>query len=63
MPSNIIFVEIKWSVISARPPPQAKTVSTAAFKHLAGWLATILAIEGFGDAGREMHLRTRRTAS
>lgn len=21
MPSNIIFVEIKWSVISARPPP------------------------------------------
>lgn len=44
-------------------PPQAKTVSTAAFKHLAGWLATILAIEGFGDAGREMHLRTRRTAS
>lgn len=45
------------------PPPQAKTVSTAAFKHLAGWLATILAIEGFGDAGREMHLRTRRTAS
>lgn len=36
MPSNIIFVEIKWSVISARPPPPGEDCIDCGIQTLSG---------------------------